>query len=173
MLGWIIVDEMYLDYLRNNVDHRIPYVDYGDDKCKPFFGVLFETDKYAYVTQVSHPRQRHYKLRSRLDFVKVYEGEKLLCVVNLNYMFPIPKKKIRYFSYNYIQSYRSFSSDKEKDDYIALLKKELYIMRTMHMEQRARKLYNLYHTHNDSSIAKRCLDFQSLEKACVAYYEQE
>ena len=40
-MKWINVDENYLDYLRN-VEPRIPRTDYGSDRYKPFFGVLFE-----------------------------------------------------------------------------------------------------------------------------------
>lgn len=59
MLKWITVDEKYLDYLRTNVDSRIPNTNYGQNKLKPFFGVLFETENFAYVSQVSHPQDRH------------------------------------------------------------------------------------------------------------------
>ena len=48
-MKWINVDEKYLDYLRS-IEHRIPMTDYGSDKYKPFFGVLFEIDNLYYVT---------------------------------------------------------------------------------------------------------------------------
>ena len=46
-MKWIHVNENYLDYLRN-VEKRIPKTDYGTDKYKPFFGVLFEKDGLYY-----------------------------------------------------------------------------------------------------------------------------
>lgn len=138
MLNWITIDEKYLDYLRNNIDSRIPKVEYGPDHYKPFFGVLFEKGGFAYVSQVSHPQPRHASI-SGPDFVKVYDGSKLLCVVNLNYMFPIPRNEIRYLDYSKIQSYRSFHSEKEKNDYIALLKKEMSLMQTMGIEGKAKR----------------------------------
>lgn len=170
MLNWITIDEKYLDYLRANVDRRIPQVNYGVDHYKPFFGVLFETEEYAYVTQVSHPQPRHTALKASLDFVKVYDGTKLLCVVNLNYMFPIPKKNIKYLQYSNIQAYRSFKSEKEKNDYIALLKKEMSIMQSMKIEDKAKKLYTLCRMHPEAFVTQRCLNFSALESACKTYY---
>ena len=40
-MEWINVDETFLDYLRES-EERIPRTDYGKDKYKPFFGILFE-----------------------------------------------------------------------------------------------------------------------------------
>jgi protein AbiQ len=57
-MKWINVNEKYLDYLRA-VEGRIPRTDYGLDKYKPFFGILFETEDFYYITQVSHPQPRH------------------------------------------------------------------------------------------------------------------
>ena len=68
-MKWINVDEEYLDYLRS-FEKRIPKTDYGSNKYKPFFGILFETDNLYYVTQVSHPQKRHKKLKQQKDFYK-------------------------------------------------------------------------------------------------------
>ena len=52
-MEWKIVNEDYLNYLRHN-ETRIPHSNYGEDKYKPFFGILFETNDFYYVTQISH-----------------------------------------------------------------------------------------------------------------------
>lgn len=94
-MRWINVNEKYLDYLRN-VESRIPRTDYGSDKYKPFFGVLFEIDNLYYITQVSHAQTRRYKMKQQKDFFKIYDSKnlnRLIAVVNLNYMFPIPKER--------------------------------------------------------------------------------
>lgn len=62
------VNEKYLDYLRN-VESRIPRTDYGSDKYKPFFGVLFEIDNLYYITQVSHAQTAITKKQQK-DFFK-------------------------------------------------------------------------------------------------------
>lgn len=49
-MEWLVIDEKYLDYLRQE-DSRIPKSNYGKDKYKPFFGTLFETEEFYYVTR--------------------------------------------------------------------------------------------------------------------------
>ena len=44
-MEWKIVNEDYLNYLRHN-ETRIPHSNYGEDKYKPFFGILFETNDF-------------------------------------------------------------------------------------------------------------------------------
>ncbi len=41
MQNWVVVDEKYLNYLRD-IEPKIPYSDYGENKFKPFLGELFE-----------------------------------------------------------------------------------------------------------------------------------
>ena len=171
MLKWITVDEKYLDYLRTNVDSHVPMTNYGPNHLKPFFGVLFETDDYAYVTQVSHPQPRHQNIKSSLTFLKVFNQNKLICVVNLNHMFPIPKNRVCEMQYGDIEQYRAFSSTKEKNDYVALLKTEMRIMQTMDIEKKALKLYNLCKNHPESVVSKSCMLFTKLEEACAEYYK--
>ena len=61
-MKWYTVEEDFLTYLRN-YESRIPNIDYGDDKFKPFFGKLFEIGDLVYITQVSHPKSRHYTIK--------------------------------------------------------------------------------------------------------------
>jgi len=56
-MNWLIIDEKYLNYLRAK-EKRIPFSDYVQNKYKPFFGMLFETDEFYYVTQIPHPQAR-------------------------------------------------------------------------------------------------------------------
>lgn len=92
-----------MDYLRNNYKLRIPHTNYGTDKLKPFFGELFSFDDYVYVTQVSSPKQRHYKMKDSIDFFKVKHSDgRLISVINLNYMFPVPKDELHDLLYENI-----------------------------------------------------------------------
>ena len=173
MLKWITVDEKYLDYLRTNVDSRIPNTNYGQNKLKPFFGVLFETENFAYVSQVSHPQDRHQHQKATMTFLKVFHNDTLICVINLNYMFPIPMDKISEMHYKDIEQYRIFATPKAKTDYVALLKKEMSIMQTMNIEKKAYKLYSLCKKHPETPVAKSCISFSALETACMNYYNQQ
>lgn len=73
--NWVIVDEEYLNYLRK-IESRIPLSDYGVEKFKPFFGILFTVDDLVYVTPISHAQPRHYKMKNSLDFYKIYIEDK-------------------------------------------------------------------------------------------------
>lgn len=40
-MEWLVIDEKYLNYFRNK-ESKIPNSNYGNNKFKPFFGILFE-----------------------------------------------------------------------------------------------------------------------------------
>lgn len=164
-MKWYIPDENFLNKLREH-EKRIPKTNYGKDHMKPFFGILFERDGLVYITQISHPKERHIKSKENMDFKKIYKKDKLIGVVNLNYMFPIYKSKLEEVKYDHIEKYRTFKSNDEKNKYIALLKTELKIIKNKNIKETAIKLYNHKINFPDSNISKRCLDFMELENIC-------
>lgn len=170
-MKWINVDEKYLDYLRS-IESRIPRTDYGSDKYKPFFGVLFETDNLYYVTQVSHPQKRHINMKQQKDFYKIYDPDnpsRLIAIVNLNYMFPIPKEYTHDFEKKKIDTYRTFDSEKSKSKYIDLLDKELKVINTLKLDEKALFIYNLKYKKPNDKISKRCIDFKNMERVAKLY----
>ncbi len=170
-MKWINVDENYLDYLRS-VEHRIPMTDYGSNKYKPFFGVLFEIDNMYYVTQVSHPQKRHQNMKQQKDFYKLYDPDnptRLIAVVNLNYMFPIPKEYTHDFEKKKIETYRSFESQQAKSKYIDLLDKELKVINTLKLDEKALFIYNLKYQKPEDKLSKRCIDFKNMEGLAKLY----
>lgn len=163
---WINVNEKYLDYLRQ-VDNRIPYTNYGQGKYKPFFGVLFETDDFCYVTQISHPQPQHQKLKQTRDFYKIYDtvkdASRLIGVIHLNYMFPIPRSEFEVFQMSKIREYRSFKSETEKSKYIDLLRREIREINKLPLEKNAKLIYENKYKYPNDWISKRALDFKNLE----------
>ena len=177
MQNWLILDDDYLDALRTDIEPKIPYTDYGKDKIKPFFGVLFEKDDLYYVTQVSHFNQsKHARMKNAMDFRKIYIPSKIpggqdipACVLNLNYMFPIPKSLVKNLEYKDINKYRTFKSEQEKSKYIDLLRSELKAINAMNIEHMAKKLYNLRGEHPENRVSLRCFDFAKLERYAQSY----
>lgn len=170
-MKWIIVDENYLDYLRS-IESRIPKTDYGSDKYKPFFGVLFETNNLYYVTQVSHPQKRHQKMKQQKDFFKLYDPDnptRLIAVVNLNYMFPIPKEYTHDFEKKKIDTYRTFKSEQAKSKYIDLLDTELKVINSLNLGEKALYIYKLKYDKPQDSLSKRCIDFKDMERLARLY----
>ena len=169
-MDWLVIPEEYLNYLRNTEKH-IPLSDYGKDKYKPFFGALFEVGDLVYVTQISHPQPRHQTMKNNLDFKKVYHptDNRLIAVINLNYMFPIPKSLYKILQYKDIELYRTFSNSVEKSKYIDLLKTELSVIASMNLGVAARKIYENKYSNPSSFLAQRCLDYKMLEQMAKDY----
>lgn len=178
MQNWVVIDEGYLNFLRLT-EKRIPFSDYGTDKYKPFFGVLFEIGDLAYVTQISHAQPRHAKMRNAPDFLKIYipdrnpiNPDRLVAVVNLNYMFPIRKSLITNLEYKDIDKHRTFKSAHEKSQYIDLLTKELAQINKLGIDTKARKLYEKRKNYPNDAVSQRCLDFCALELLAENFVEQ-
>lgn len=162
-MNWYTPDEEFLNYLREK-DKRIPNTDYGDGKYKPFFGELFEIDGLVYITQVSHPKERHKKMKNSKDFLKVYDDkDNFIAVINLNYMFPIQRKLLEKLDYQKI------NINNDANNYISLLKKELKAIDKMEVDEKAKYIYNLKCNYPNNKISKRCLDFKALEEYAKKY----
>lgn len=168
-MKWYTLDEQFLSYLRK-YDTRIPKIDYGKNALKPFFGALFEINDLVYLTQVSHPQPRHFNMKESKDFYKLYDKNNcLIGVVNLNYMFPIPKKYLIEVGYNNISNFRNFKNNIEKNNYISLLKKEMKEIKSKNIKDEALNLYTHKYTFPNSSVSKRCLEFKELEQRCLEF----
>ena len=173
-MKWINVNEKYLDYLRAS-EERIPRTDYGTDKYKPFFGVLFEVGDLYYVTQVSHAQPRHQNLKQQKDFYKIFDPKnpkRLIAVINLNYMFPIPKEQTTPFAKKNIHTYRTFKSETEKSKYIDLLDSELLVINSMDIGKKAEAIYKLKYEKPEHIVSKRCIDFKDMERLALLYSEK-
>ena len=170
-MKWVIIEDKYLDFLRNTGDNRIPYSNYGTDKYKPFFGELFTIGDYSYITQVSSFKPKHQKMKEDKDFYKINRGKKTIAVINLNYMFPILTSKLIYLNnYNEISNFRLFKDKQEEKSYIALLRYELKIINKKPLTISAKYLYKNKYERPNSKLASRCIDFKQIEKVCDTYF---
>lgn len=160
-MKWCTIRKEYVEYLKR-FDKRIPNVEYGEYKFKPFFSPLFEKDGLIYVTQVSSPKDRYLNLKEQIDFIKIFNNKNLIAVINLNYMFPVPKDEIIYISYKDIGKYRKFTSEESKESYILLLKTELKAIKEKKVDLKAHNLY--LQLPNNNFLQNRCLDFLMLEE---------
>lgn len=128
-------------------------------------------DNLVYVTQVSHPQERHLRLCNSAEFIKVFkpDNEKtggigdFYAVVNLNYMFPVPKELIEKIENSKMDTYRYFDNEIEKSRYIDLLNKQIEKIRELRIEEMVIKLYERKYQFPDGRVSSRCLDFKNLE----------
>lgn len=86
-------------------------------------------------------------------------------------MIPGPDSHITQLKYNQVEQFRSFSNEKEKNDYIYLLQKEKAIIDSMQssIQRKAEKLYAKCLRIPGSSLASRCCDFKLLEEKSSTY----
>lgn len=170
-MDWYVVDKNYIKYLIR-FDSRVGYVEYGE-KLKLHVGVLLTVNSYRYYVPISSAKPKHQRMSNNLDFHKLQDADTgyLYAVLNLNNMIPVPDSCITQLKYNQIEQFRSFSDEKEKNDYIYLLQKEKAIIDSMQsaIQRKAEKLYEKCLRIPESSLASRCCNFKLLEEKSSTY----
>ena len=170
-MDWYVIDKNYIKYL-TQFDSRVGYVEYGN-RLKLHVGILLTINEFHYYVPISSPKPKHQKMSNNLDFHKLQDETTgyLYTVLNMNNMIPVPDHCLTQLKYNQIENFRSFNSEKEKNDYIYLLQKEKalidHIQQTL--QNKALKLYQKCMAKPGSSLATRCCNFKMLEEKCNSY----
>ena len=116
---------------------------------------------------------QYHQISNSLDFHKLEDKDSklLYAVLNINNMIPVPDQCIVQLKYNKVQEFRKFSNEKQKTDYIYLLKKEkdLIDMDPDIIQRKALKLYEMCLRIPDSSLTKRYCKFNLLEQKSKQY----
>ena len=112
-------------------------------------------------------------MKESIDFVKIFDktNKKLISVINLNYMFPVPKSEIIEVKYKNIDNFRTFSSLDEKNKYIDLLRYEMKVINNKNIQAQALKVYTSI--SKNSFLKNRCLPFLLLEKKAIEYSKEK
>lgn len=168
-LKWYIADKEYVNYLRK-FDEKVENIDYST-KLKPYIGILITINDFNYYVPISSAKEKHYKIKEGMDFVKIMQNDKIIGVLNLNNMIPILDDNVKALKYKDIDEYRDFANDKEKKLYISFLSFELDLIndKIEKIKKNALKLYNEKTKNPESNVSKRCCDFKLLEKVSVNY----
>ena len=76
-------------------------------------------------------------------FFQHFEVTASLCGIKYNNMIPVPDNCLTQLKYNQVESFRSFSNEKEKTDYVYLLQKEKALIDNVQdtLQNKAMKLY--------------------------------
>lgn len=162
-LQWYIVDKTYVNYLKK-LDSKIENIDYKDN-LKPYIGIVINFDKFNYYVPVSSPKDKHYKMKEGIDFIKIKQENRILGVLNLNNMIPILNRYVKKLKYENIEQYRKFKTEKQKKTYIALLNTELKIINSKYekIKNNAIRLYQEKINNPNSKVSNRCCNFKFLE----------
>ena len=111
-LRWYIANKDYVNYLKD-FDSKVENINY-DRKLKPYIGILITINEFDYYVPISSAKEKHYKIKEGMDFIKIKQDDKIIGVLNLNNMIPISGDNVKELKYKDIEQYRDFSSDKEK-----------------------------------------------------------
>ena len=170
-MDWYVVDKNYINYL-TQFDSRVGYVEYGE-RLKLHVGILLTIGDFHYYVPIFSAKPKHQKMSNSLDFHKLQDESTgyLYAVLNINNMIPVPDNCLTQLKYNQVESFRSFSNEKERIDYIYLLQKEKALIDNVQdsLQNKAMKLYQKCIAKPDSSLAARCCNFKMLEEKCSSY----
>ncbi len=156
------VDSTYCDYLRK-FDNKVVY-NKNKKELRPFIGILFRIDDLEYFAPLTSPKPKHKKMKNKLDFFKIKNGE--LGAVNFNNMIPVDSSNYSLIDLN------NKNVDIEKLKYQKLLKEQLDWLNSNYnqLKNKSSKLYNLYNLGKlPKSIKTRCCNFKLLEEKCMEY----
>ncbi len=156
---------MDMKYIRDlhKADDRVQSVSPQIHKSnRPFVGVVVVCNNQKYCIPLDHPKEKHYKMKNDVDFTKVFDGNKLIGVLNFNNMIPVDDSFIRPLN---VKPDKNDSIDERA--YKILCSKELdWIQKNQDaIIKKANKLYVIVQRENTSVLLKkRCLDFKKLEE---------
>ena len=156
------VDSTYCDYLRK-FDNKVVY-NKNKKELRPFIGILFRIDDLEYFAPLTSPKPKHKKMKNKLDFFKIKNGE--LGADNFNNMIPVDSSNYSLIDLN------NKNVDIEKLKYQKLLKEQLDWLNSNYnqLKNKSSKLYNLYNLGKlPKSIKTRCCNFKLLEEKCMEY----
>lgn len=156
------VNSDYCDYLRK-FDDKVAYNKH-EKELRPFIGILFKIENCEYFAPLASPKEKHIKMKNKIDFLKIKGGE--LGAVNFNNMIPV--KEHNYYLVDLNRTNLSILEQK----YQQLLKQQLQWLNE-HYNQLKNKSFKLYQLYNSGrlpeNIKERCCNFKLLEEKCLEY----
>lgn len=161
------IDIKYIRCL-HNADNRVSSVSPQIGKQhRIYVGLVIICNQRKYLIPLSHPVEKHNKMRTCADFDKIFNKHgKLLGVLNYNLMIPVTEKQLIPLSLKI----KPTDSPSEKF-YKQLCIDEINWCRK-HSDiiiNKAHCLYQLCTTATNYKGKTRCLDFKKLELACDNY----
>lgn len=161
------VDMKYIRNLHhadNNVMSVSPQI---KKETRPFIGVIVICDNKQYCVPLSSPKEKHQAMKNDVDFMKIFDGEKLIAVLNFNEMIPVRDDVITPLNM------RQEKSDDEKSrHYKKMTAKQLSFCQKNQdaIVRKANRLYDLVTSGKASlNLKKRCCDFVRLESVLARY----
>ena len=158
-----------MKYIRNlhNIDDKVLSVSPQTGKdTRVFIGIVILCGGQKYCIPLSSPKEKHKKMKGKMDFSKIEVDGKLLGVLNFNLMIPVEEAQLQKLDI------AIHKRDREAiKHYKELCQKELeWCEKNSEVIcNKANMLYMKYKSGEDFSGRDRCLNFLKLEKECKKY----
>ena len=168
-MEWYAIDKNYVSYLKE-YDKFVPKIEYtGRMKC--FLGVVLIIDgKFEYFAPITSYKEKFNTMNNDIDFYKIInENGKIYGAININNMIPVPRGKYEKITEQNLDLFRNFKNKRERKSYWKLLQNELKCINEEILLHNAKKLYKFVQDKPDSTLAKRCCNFNLLEEKCIKY----
>lgn len=161
-LNLYLIDMKYIRDLAH-ADHNVMSVSPQIGKSsRPFIGIIVVCEEHEYCVPLSSPKEKHKTMKNDVDFTRIFDGEKLIGVLNFNNMVPVAEQFLRP-----VDLKTRDGDDANTKHYKAMAAKQLtWCQRNQDaIVKKANKLYSMITTGEASGILKkRCCDFTKLEK---------
>lgn len=161
-----------MKYIRNlhNIDDRVLSVSPQIDKEeRPFLGIMIVCNEHKYCIPLSKPKEKHKKMRNKIDFKKiVYQGE-LIGVLNFNLMIPVEDELVQKID---IKIRKHDNQDTRKKKHLLVKELEWCNNHVRDLMNTANVLYTKYISGEEFSSRARCLDFKRMEMECRRFIEK-
>ena len=163
-----------MKYIRDlhHADDRVQSVSPQIHKSnRPFVGIIVVCENHKYCIPLDSPKEKHKTQKNDVDFTRVFDGDKLISVLNFNNMIPIEDVFV-----HKIDLRPSSKDDPAQFHYKKLCIKEIEWCRKNQeaIVKKANKLYYLVQKTNCSGmLKKRCNDFKKLERVLEKMMQKE
>ena len=166
-LNLYLIDMKYVRDL-HHADDRVSSVSPQIGKQhRIYVGIVVFCNKRKYLIPLSHPVEKHKKMKPRADFDKIIDKHgKLIGVLNYNLMIPVEDKQIQRVDL------KRMKTDTPADKYYKNLCIDEMAWCRKNQEvivNKANVLYALCTEQSDYKGKERCLDFKKMEKICDKY----
>lgn len=88
-LNLYLIDMKYIQNLSHVDDHVMSVSPQVGKSNRPFVGIIVICGEKQYCIPLSSPNEKHKSMKNAVDFIKIYDGNKLIGVLNINAMIPV------------------------------------------------------------------------------------
>lgn len=166
------VDMKYNRELANHDDNVLSSSPQIGKENRPYIGILIMINGKQYCAPITSPKPKHNSMPKNFDYLKIYDNEKLISVINFNNMIPVCQSVIEKID---IQIHNNDSPQIKKKK--TLLAKELDWCQknSVAVKKNAQKTYEavISGKSRNQNLIKRSCNFKKLEEILERWIEKE